>query len=198
MLLIIGRFKSNAAGPICLGLGTPARRTRAPSLAFAREMCYKMPVETDGAVPTPRRHRVRHSINSALAIAFVLLVGPAPLQAQSCQDEDAMVQISRQDLTGLVDAIKKESLQDFENKFHQKSSLSKLNFASGLTGELVACLDKAGQDPAATPDQKATYKTRQDAAAKLKEKLDHSRGQLKSAADAKSAKAILEKLNLAD
>lgn len=147
---------------------------------------------------------MRHSINPALAIASftaaaaVLLAGPAPLQAQSCQDEDAMVQISRQDLTGLVDTIKKESLQDFENKFHQKSSLSKLNFSSGLVGELVDCLDKAAQDPAATPEQKAAAQTKRDAAAKLKEKLDHSRNELKSAANPKDAKAILEKLNLAD
>jgi len=147
---------------------------------------------------------VRHWIKPSLAItiltaaAGVLVVGAAPLQAQSCQDEDAMVQISRQDLSGLVDTIRKESLQDFENKFHQKSSLSKLTFSSGIVGELATCLDKAEQDPAATPDQKAAYKTKHDAAAKLKEKLDHSRNELKSAADAKSAKAILEKLDLAD
>ena len=62
---------------------------------------------------------------------------------------------------------------------------------------LVSCLDKATQDTTATKEEIESYKAKRDTYTKLKEKLDESRKTLKAAADAKDAKALIEKIELA-
>ncbi len=133
-----------------------------------------------------------------VAIAGLALSGPRPLIAQSCQDEEAMVQDSKKTIVDFVVAVKKESLQDFENKFHQKTCVSNLTFAVGLVGELLSCLDKATQDTALAKDQAESYKTKRDGYAKLKDKLDQTKNTLKATAAPKDAKALVEKLDFSN
>lgn len=142
---------------------------------------------------------MKHAIKAAgfiLGAVCVVFFAVAPLRAQTCQDEETMVQDSKKTINDLVDTVKKENLQDFENKFHQKTSLSDLTFAVSLVGELVTCLEKASQDSTATKDQVAAAKAKHDGYAKLKERLDQDRTTLKSQPDPKAAKGLVEKIDL--
>ena len=143
---------------------------------------------------------MKHRIATGLvAVAGALaLSAPGQLRAQTCPDEQAMFEDSRKTITDLVDMVKKESLGDFQAKFHQKSCISKLNFALSMLDETVKCFDKAAQDAATPKDQAEAAKAKKDAYAKLQEKLNQYVTQLKSTDDAKTAKAIIEKFDLAD
>ncbi len=131
-----------------------------------------------------------------IATATLLMVGR--LKAQTCQDEEAMVKDATKSIADLVETVKKETLQDFENKFHQKSCVSNLTFTASLLNDLVACLDKASQDPAVPKEQAAATKTKRDTYAKLKAKLDRDRNAVRAEQDPKAAKAFIEKIDLSN
>lgn len=142
---------------------------------------------------------MKHTIANLLLVlgtVCAMLFIFAPLAAQTCQDEEAMVQDSKKTITDLVDTVKKETLQDFQSKFHQKTALSNLTFAVGLVSDLVSCLEKASQDSTATKDQAAAAKAKSASYAKIKAELDHDRSTLKSEQDAKNAKSLIEKIGL--
>jgi hypothetical protein len=132
------------------------------------------------------------------AVVFsVLLVfaGQRSARAQACQDEETMFKTALKDVSDLVDAVKKESVSDFQNHYHQKSYLSKSGFLLSMVGGVVDCLEKAAQDTAATKDQADGYKSKVDAYGKLKSKVEQQKNAVKSADD-KNAKTLIEKSNL--
>jgi hypothetical protein len=116
-------------------------------------------------------------------------------EAPACGDDEAMVESYRQDLSGLTDTVRKESLADFEKGYHQRTCLTKLTLSLGLVDELESCLDKAAQDPATSKEQAAAYKAKHDAYAKLKDKFDAEHKELKAAEAPKAAKALIEKFD---
>ncbi|MGA3327124.1 MAG: hypothetical protein ABSF45_21880 [Terriglobia bacterium] len=125
-----------------------------------------------------------------------LILGPQPILAQACKDEESMVDASKQALVELTDTVKKESLPDFERLNHQKSAVNKLTIHDGMLEELESCLDKAAQDTTASKEAVETAKAQHDAAAKLLEKIHHEQGAIKDAKAPKDAKALIEKLDL--
>ena len=126
------------------------------------------------------------------------LVSQRPLFAQACQDEEAMVADYKKTITDLIATVQKESLADFERLFHRKSCLVKLTFCASVLDGLVACLEKAPQDPTATKEQKQAYKAKHESYSKLKEKVAQYRDSLKATEVGKEAKALIEKFDLAN
>ena len=133
----------------------------------------------------------------ANAVVFSALA-PKPLFAQACKDEQAMVDEFKQGLASTVDTVKKESLDNFERAFHQKSCLTKLTLAINAMDEVLSCLDKASQDASATKEQVTAYKAQKESDAKLKEKMTQYKSQLKAIEAPKDAKALIEKFDLAN
>jgi hypothetical protein len=137
-----------------------------------------------------------------LAVAAVMLEArPAAAQAAqaapaACHDEESMAEDSAKTITDFVVEVKKESLQDFESKFHQKAGISKLNFALELVDQAASCFDKASQDSSATQEQQDSYKAKKVEYASQKRTLTQARSALKAAEDSKQAKGIIEKLAL--
>ncbi len=136
---------------------------------------------------------MKHATRIALVACLVSWLGPRPLLGQACKDEEMMSDESRKTLVELVDTVKKESLQDFQRAYHQKSCLNKLTFSLNAVNGVLACLDKAAQDTTAAKEDLDSYKAKQEAYAKRKERIEHDRKALKDAADAKDAKALIEK-----
>lgn len=139
-------------------------------------------------------------------IGIVLLIGitptalfgqrtraPAP---EACQDEAAMLGEATKTVTDLVEAVKKESLQDFQKAYHQKSCLSKLTFCVSAVSGLVSCLEKAAEDTLATKQQVADYKAKRERYSKLQDRITQDRNALKATEVAKEAKVLIEKLDL--
>jgi len=120
---------------------------------------------------------------------------PSPLFAQGCKDEEAEVAEAEKTLTDLVDTVKKESLDDFQNKFHQKTSMSRLRLAVSMVDGLVSCLERASKDATAAKEQLDAYKAKLDTYSKLKEKLTQNQDALKAAEAPKDAKALVEKFS---
>jgi hypothetical protein len=139
-------------------------------------------------------------------IELVLLMGavgagvlaPKPLLAQACQDEEAMVADYKKSIADLAATVKKESLEDFTKAYHRKNCLTKLTLAVGIVSGAADCFEKAAQDPATPKDQMETDKSKHDSYLKLKEKVSHYRDALKPVEDAKDAKTLIEKINLAE
>ncbi len=130
-----------------------------------------------------------------LAVFSVTSLMPREARAQACDEDEGMVETYRKDLTEMVDTTRKESLEEFEKAFHQKSCLTKLSLSIGMVDELVNCLDKASQDSAASKEQSEAYKAKRESYAKLKESIEEDRKQLKAADTSKSAKAQIEKFD---
>lgn len=126
-----------------------------------------------------------------LVLTALVLVG-ARLVAQSCDDDDAMAQGSVATIADLVATVKKETLADFQTKYHQKSAVSKLAFAIAGLDEAIECRSKAGQDSTATPDQAAANRSKQESDTKLRQRFDQYRKELKATDDPKAAKALIE------
>ena len=126
-----------------------------------------------------------------------LFLGPQPIRAQACKDEESMVDASKQALVELTDTVKKEGLPDFEQLNHQKSAVNKLTIHDGMLEELASCLEKAAQDTTASKEAVEAAKAQHDAATKLLEKIQHEQGAIKDAKAPKDAKALIEKLDLA-
>lgn len=99
-------------------------------------------------------------------------------------------------VTDLVEAVKKESLQDFQKAYHQKSCLSKLTFCVSAVSGLVSCLEKAAEDTLATKQQVADYKAKRERYSKLQDRITQDRNALKATEVAKEAKVLIEKLDL--
>jgi hypothetical protein len=137
-------------------------------------------------------------IGLAATGVLVNALSPQPLFAQACKDEQAMIDEFKQGIVTTVDAVKKESLDNFEKAFHQKSCLTKLTLAINAMDEVLSCLDKASQDASATKEQVAAYKAQKESDTKLKEKMTQYKSQLKAIEAPKDAKALIEKFDLAN
>ena len=132
-----------------------------------------------------------------IGVALGILSWPHPLSAQACKDEEFMADSYRKDLAGLVEVVKKESLEDFQKAYHQKSSLTRLTLFGSAVNGMLSCLDKAAQDPTATKEQVDAYKAKRETYAKLKDKVQQDREALKATEAAKDAKPLIEKFNYA-
>ena len=133
-----------------------------------------------------------------LVAAVISCLGQRPLHAQTCKDEEDMAAFYTKEINDLQQTIKKESLQDFEKAFHQKSCLTKLTLFVGALDGVMRCLGKAAQDTTATKAQVDTYKAKRERTAKLRDKIDHYKSALKGAETAKEAKGLIEKFDLVD
>ncbi len=128
-------------------------------------------------------------------VCFVSLLPSGRLFAQACKDEETMATADKKSLIEVIETVKKESLVDFQRGYHQKSCLNKLTFSSIAVNGLLGCLDKAVQDTTADKEDIDSYKAKRETYAKLKDKIEEDRKALKAAADAKDAKAVIEKFN---
>lgn len=125
----------------------------------------------------------------------VCYLSPQALLAQQCQDEEGIAKDYLKDLNDAVETARKESLNDFEKGYHQKSTLTKLGLALGMVNEVVDCLDKASQDSTASKEQVDAYKAQHETYSKLAEKMGTDQKALKGAGDPKAGKAIIEKFD---
>jgi hypothetical protein len=123
---------------------------------------------------------------------------PRPLLAQGCDADEAMVASYVKDITALADTTRKESLEQFEKSYHQKTSLTKLTLSLGLVKELESCLDKDAQDPTATKEQAAGEKAKEAKYAKLQSTIEKDQKDLKAAGSSKDAKALIGKFDFAN
>jgi hypothetical protein len=126
---------------------------------------------------------------------WVCFLSPSMLFAQQCQDEEGIAKDYVKDLNDAVEAARKESLEEFEKAYHQKSTISKLGLTLGMVNEVKDCLDKATQDSTATKEQVDAYKAQQETYSKLIEKIEADQKALKAAGDPKAAKALIEKFD---
>ncbi|HLI30454.1 MAG TPA: hypothetical protein VKV79_05060 [Terriglobia bacterium] len=132
-------------------------------------------------------------ILAAVILEVYLAVYSPNLRAQTCQEEEGAVTAVKQDLTGMVGTIQKESLDDFQKHFHQQAFASRLSICLQTISDLLGCLDKASHDPAATKAQMDAIKAKQAAYQKLQTDLQDDSQLLKSAKNAKTAKSQIEK-----
>jgi hypothetical protein len=132
------------------------------------------------------------------AVFLVNALSSGPLFAQACKDEQALVDDFKQGLVTTVDTVKKESLDNFEKAFHQKTCFTKLTLCLNVMDEVLNCLDKASQDTSTPKEQAATYKSQKESYAKLKDKLTQYKSQLKATEAPKDAKALIGKFDLAN
>jgi hypothetical protein len=123
---------------------------------------------------------------------------PLPSQEQPCKTNEGIAVSIKQDLADTVNAIKKESLDDFEKKFHQQACLSKLSICLDTVQELLSCLDKAAHDPATSKADAAACKAKTAAYGKLKTTLEQDLAELKAAKDPKTAKDDIEKFDFSN
>lgn len=140
------------------------------------------------------KNRIKAALLSSALVGC--LQSPPAIVAQACQDDESMVEDYQKDISQLVENVKKESLEDFQKAYHQKTCLTKLSLCAGLMDGLLTCLDKAAQDATATKEQADAWKAKRERYAKLKEKIDQDRKALKASEDAKGAKALIEKFDL--
>ncbi len=132
-----------------------------------------------------------------MGILFATMSTPRRLKAQACEDDEAMVESYRKDLSDLVDTTRKESLEQFEKTFHQRTCLTKLGLSLSLVKELESCLEKAGQDPAAK-EQADSNKAKHEKYAKLQGKIEKDQKDLKAAQEPKDAKSLIGKFDFSD
>lgn len=134
-----------------------------------------------------------------LVVIFLatFVLGPAySAHGQTCTDNEAMVKSYEKTLSDLVSSVKKESLTDFQNDYHQQSCLTDLNLSLDLIDPLLDCLNKEAKDTTATKEQAEAAKAKGEAYAKLKSSLAQDRNSLKAAKDPKAAKALIEKFSI--
>ena len=136
-------------------------------------------------------------ITLLVGVGIGIFIGPQRAFAQACKDELSMVDGSKQALVEFTEKVKNESSANFETFNHQKSAVNKLSLHTSMLGELVTCLDKAAQDPTLSKEDAAAAKTQHDVSLKLQEKIKAQQGPIKDAKEAKEAKALVEKLDLA-
>ena len=130
---------------------------------------------------------------SVCAVAEQKKLPPPP---PPCLDEEAMVEQAKSAVVEVVEAVKKETVQEFQNKYHQKSALNKLTFFLSMVNGAVSCFEKASGDTTLKKDVAAIVRDKHDKYAKLKERLEKDRDALKATENAKLAKGLIEKLDL--
>ncbi len=130
--------------------------------------------------------------------ALACLAVPRPLEAQACKDDEMIANEFRKEVADLVGTVKKESLEDFQKAYHQKSCLSKLAMSLSAVNGLLGCLDKAAKETTATQEDVAAYKAKHASYTKLKGKIESDRDTVKGTEDAKQAKALIGKIDLLD
>jgi len=130
-----------------------------------------------------------------MGIGLGLIVGPHFAAAQSCKDEQSMVDESRKLLAEEISTVKQESLPDFEKSYHQKSVVNKLSFFGVAVDSLLTCEEKAEQDTSASKEVTEAAKTKHDTYAKLKDRIQHDHDALKALTVPKDAKQYVEKLD---
>ena len=128
-----------------------------------------------------------------LGSAFVLSLGSLQLSAQVCSDEEGMVTYYKKNVTDLVETVKKESLQDFEKAFHQKTMTTNLTLFGSMVDGMLNCLQKRANDPSTLKEDADAAKGKIDVYNKLKDKIKQDRDALKAAQTGKDAKALIEK-----
>ena len=128
-----------------------------------------------------------------LGSAFVLSLGSLQLSAQVCSDDEGMVNYYKKNVTDLVETVKKESLQDFEKAFHQKTMTTNLTLFSSMVDGLLNCLQKRTNDPTTLKEDADAAKGKIDVYNKLKDKIKQDRDALKAVQTGKDAKALIEK-----
>ena len=128
-----------------------------------------------------------------LGSSFVLSLGSLQLSAQVCSDDEGMVNYYRKNVTDLVETVKKESLQDFEKAFHQKTMMTNLTLFGSMVDGLLNCLQKRANDPATLKEDADAAKGKIDVYNKLKDKIKQDRDALKAVQTGKDAKALIEK-----
>jgi hypothetical protein len=125
--------------------------------------------------------------------AFVLSLGSRQLSAQGCSDDEGMVTYYNKNATDLVGTVKKESFQDFEKAFHQRTMMTNLTLFGGTVDRLLTCLQKRASDPSTLKADADAAKGKIDSYNKLKDKITQDRDALKAAPSEKDAKALIEK-----
>ena len=118
-------------------------------------------------------------------------------QSQACSDDEGVVNSVKQDLSTLVDTVKKESQQDFDAKYHQQTCQSRLSICLEMTSQLVDCLTKASKDSSTPKEQLTAIQTMLATYTKLKNTLDQDIQALKGAKDTKAAKALIADFDFA-
>jgi hypothetical protein len=143
---------------------------------------------------------MRNAIQFGLLMgaALVCFLSPRPVIAQVCKDEEAMVGNYQKSVGDLVQTVKKESLTDFERAYHQRGGVTKLSLWLNVLDGLESCLTNASQETTTTKEQADGYKAKLEAITTLKVKIQHDRDELKAAAAAKDAKAVVEKIDYAN
>jgi hypothetical protein len=134
-----------------------------------------------------------------LGSGFVLVSGPPEfhsplLLAQGCKDEAEMVADYQKSLTELVETVKKESVQEFERAFHQKTVTTKLTLFGSMVDGYIGCLQKRAADPAVPKEDVDAAKAKIDAYSKLKDKIKQDRDAIKAAQSGAQAKGLVEKI----
>ncbi len=141
-----------------------------------------------------------HKAIAFAAMALALFAPPclASWQSQTsaptpppCESNIAVVSAVKRDLITLIGTVKKETGQDFEARYHQQTSLSRLNTCLLMNSELLSCLDKAAHDPATPKSQMKQIEELQAHYTKLKSVLSHGIEQLKAASKPEEAKALI-------
>ncbi|MGH9406376.1 MAG: hypothetical protein ACRD3D_11145 [Terriglobia bacterium] len=116
---------------------------------------------------------------------------PQSPSSQACAEDKGIVTSVTQDLSSLVDTVKKESQQDFDTKYHEQTCISRLSICSQMTGELVECLTKASKDASTPKEQMSEIQTLLASYTKLKSTLDQDLQTLKGVKNNKAAKAAI-------
>lgn len=139
--------------------------------------------------------RIARGIALLMSIGFGLMAWPPIARAQTCKDEESMLEESKKPLAELIATVKQESLSDFEKSYHQKNIVNKLTFLGIAVDGLVKCLEKAGQDPSAPKEVVEASKAKHETYAKLRDKIQQDRDALKALTAPKEAKDYAEKLD---
>ena len=134
-----------------------------------------------------------------IAIPFLLGSPFQPrLHAQGCDPDEAMVKDYQNSILDLVAEVKAEKLDDFQQKYHQRSCLTKLSLFAGAADGLIQCLQQAVKDSATPKDQADADKAKLVTFAKLKAEVQSNHDELKKIEDPKQAKAYVEKLVISE
>lgn len=141
------------------------------------------------------RRKVAASLWGAMVFLCVFF-SPAPARSQACEEEDAMIRDYRKSLVELVDTVRKESLEQFQRAYRQKSCLNRLTFFLVAFDPVLECLEKAAAAPNTPKAQATALREKHEGYVKLKAKVEEYRDALKKAGDDKAAKAVIEKFEL--
>lgn len=139
--------------------------------------------------------KISRRIAVVMGIGFGLIVWPHIATAQTCKDEESMVDESKKALAEVIVTVKQESLPDFEKSYHQKNVVNKLSFYGITVDSLLTCEEKAEQDSSTAKEAVDAAKAKHETYAKLKDKIQHDHEKLKGLTAPKDAKQYVEKLD---